>query len=531
MFLALMVTSLLATFGTADSLIRATSAGLVRGRADAQGTNAWLGIPYAAPPVGSLRWRAPKPPSPWSAVRAADSFGHSCVQMGGLQGPGRHEEPFGPSLAEAFGLPVGDEDCLTLNLWRPKSETTGLPIIVFLHGGANVAGYSADPLYDGARLASRLGAVVVTLNYRLGVFGWFGHPALEASSGPDDASGNFGLLDIIQALKFVRDNAASFGGDAKNVTLVGQSAGAVNAFALLVAPSARGLFHRVVALSGALIAVPRGSQYVYSASVASQVLIADGSAADSAGVARLLEMRGNAWLDEHLRGTPAAVLAEAASKVAGGGLPVADGTVLPLDPVAAVAAGRHLSVPLLIGSTAEEGKFFVQGVYRQGDAERFRTMLAADPDGQGAPRLVDLLQPEVGSAEAFNAAAEKAGAVVRHLIGSTRDLFGARLPVYAMEFAWAGQVEPWRTLIGASHGIELPFLFGNFGPSLYSVSFGERNLRGREQLSEALVASLDSFIRTGTPSLGTWERWSQARNGMVFDANERELRIRPGVLR
>ena len=380
---------LLAASDAADSLIRVTTAGPVRGRPDTEGTNAWLGgIRYAAPPVGPLRWRAPQPPHPWSAARAADPF-RLPAQIGGyLEGPGRRGEPFGPSLAEAFGEPVGDEDCLTLNLWRPRAATADLPVVVFLHGGANVAGYSADPLYHGARLASRLGAVVVTLNYRLGVLGWFGHTAFEPGSGPVDASGNFGLLDIIQALDFVRTNAASFGGNAGNVTLIGQSAGAVNAFALLVAPAARGLFHRVVALSGALIAL--GGQHAYAAAVAGRVLGTEGAAADSAAAARLLEERGSEWVRDYLRGTSAAALASAGGRIGGGGLPAADGPSFPWVRRRRSPQAVNPTVPLLIGTTREEGKFFVQGVYRQPDADRFRAMLAADPDGRGAPMLADL---------------------------------------------------------------------------------------------------------------------------------------------
>jgi para-nitrobenzyl esterase len=455
------------------------------------------------------------------------------MQVGGLQGPGRGGEPFGASIADSFGEPVGDEDCLTLNLWRPREPAGALPIVVFLHGGANVAGYSGDPLYHGARLATRLGAVVVTLNYRLGALGWFTHAVLEAGADAESASGNFGLLDIIAALEFVRSNAAAFGGDSADVTLIGQSAGAVNALALMTSPRGRGLFHRVVALSGALIAIPRAAQHAYADQVVRELLMADGSATDSSGAARLIDERGGNWLRTYLHTRSGAELVTAAARAGGGGLPTADGAVLPLDPTRAVAAGDHLRVPVLIGTTAEEGKFFVQGVYRMSTADRFRAMLATDSGGRPSLALTDVLLPELATARGFEAAAAEAGADVNRLIRGTVELFGPRLPLFAMEFAWARQAEPWRTLIGASHGIDLPFLFESFGPSLYGVSFSERNLPGRERLVEALAASVSAFMRTGDPSsaaLGArWDPWSAGRRWVVLDADDRRLRVRTVV--
>jgi para-nitrobenzyl esterase len=409
--------------------------------------------------------------------------------------------PFGPSLADAFGKPVGSEDCLSLNIWRPEGDATGLPVIVFIHGGANIAGYSADPLYHGANLARSTGTVVVTINYRLGVLGWFLDPALAETADAESASGNLGLLDIISALEFARSNVEAFGGDPGNVTLIGQSAGAVNSLALVVAPRARGLFHRVVALSGALLASPRNAQEAYAGKIVAELLMADGQAADSAAASRVLAERGPAWRRQYLRGQTGAKLVAAAGRAGGGGLPTADGQVLPTDPRAAVMAGQHMNVPILFGNTVSEGNFFVQGVYRLSDAERFRVMLGTDPDAAPSLQLGDLLKPEFASPERFATAAGAAGKVVLQLMGNTRELFAPRVPAFVMEFAWAGQPEPWRTLVGATHGMELPFLFETFGPSLYSVSFNSRNRAERERLSGALVASLNAFVRTGEPRL------------------------------
>lgn len=193
------------------------------------------GIPYAAPPVGELRWREPQPVAPWSDVRRADTFGNACIQSGSvtLEGAGR--------------VGATGEDCLYLNVWTPNSDPNAkLPVMVWIHGGALVLGAGSLPLYDGAKLAER-GAVVVTLNYRLGPLGFFSHPALDR----DNPNGpvNFGLLDEIAALKWVRENIPAFGGDPNNVTIFGESAGAQSVLALFASPLARGLFQRGIAES------------------------------------------------------------------------------------------------------------------------------------------------------------------------------------------------------------------------------------------------------------------------------------------
>lgn len=477
-------------------LQRTTSFGVVEGVRDASlGTDSWLGIPYAAPPTGDRRWMPPESPAPWSQTRRADRFGRSCVQIGGFQGPGLHEQAFGLSVAEAFGQPVGSEDCLTLNIWRPASDAVDLPVIVFVHGGANVSGYTADPLYHGARLARGTNAVVVTLNYRLGVFGWFAHPGL------DPRAGNLGLLDIIKALEFVRNNAHAFGGNPQNITLVGQSAGAVNAFGLMMSPLATGLFHRVVALSGAIRTAPVSARHEYANDVIKHLLLNDGSAANTAAASRLIAERGTEWARDYLRSRPAEALVKAAHTLPNSGFESADGIVIPKEPEQAVREGRYQALPLWIGEAAEEGKFFVQGTYRISDADRFRMMLGYDPEHPGSLALSAVLQPAIASAEDFAAASAPSSKVVTGLIEGTRALLASQQSnVYASRFEWAGQDEPWRTLIGAMHGMDLPFVFGNFGPSYYSASFASHTRGEREALSAQMMTHLSAFARSGDPN-------------------------------
>ena len=214
-------------------LVVQTRFGRVQGFADDEGTLVWKSIPYAAPPVGELRWRAPRDPAPRPGIRVSRSFGSGCTQFNPLVGGIR-----------------GSEDCLTLNIWRPASPETGLPVYLWIHGGGNTIGSSVMVNeYRGNRVARASQVVFVSINYRLGPFGWFTLPALREGVSPEDDSGNYGTLDIIHALRWIRDNIAAFGGDPATVAVTGESAGASNVLSLMVSPLAEGLFHRAVSQS------------------------------------------------------------------------------------------------------------------------------------------------------------------------------------------------------------------------------------------------------------------------------------------
>uniref|UniRef100_UPI001F57B7C2 carboxylesterase/lipase family protein n=1 Tax=Komagataeibacter xylinus TaxID=28448 RepID=UPI001F57B7C2 len=229
----------------ARSAVIQTKDGALEGVSTAvPGVTAWLGIPYAAPPVGLLRWRPPQPVRAWKGVRRADHFGHS---------------PYAPSsfssdTDSAFTPADMSEDCLTLNVWAPPRRRTLRPVMVWIYGGAFIMGTSADPHYNGTALAAE-DVVVVSLNYRVGILGSFAHPELARES-PRGVSGNYGLMDQIAALRWVRDNIEAFGGDPDNITIFGQSAGAFSVAYHLVMPQSRGLFHRAIAQSGAPLGRP-----------------------------------------------------------------------------------------------------------------------------------------------------------------------------------------------------------------------------------------------------------------------------------
>jgi para-nitrobenzyl esterase len=532
--------------GSDDPTLRATSFGMVQGSAEAStDTLSWKGIPFAAPPVGALRWKAPADPTAWTGTRDAQHFGNACLQNGRIYGPGANNTYDG-SIATTLNTPVGSEDCLTLNIWRPAAGATGLPVIFFVYGGSDISGYTADPVYDGAALAKTANAVVVTANYRVGPLGFFNLPQLKSGTNAAEDSGNFALLDIIKALKFVQANATSFGGDPGNVTLMGQSAGAINAWALLTSPLAAGLFQRAAPLSGGISLasnLPPGniptlnpaSTYLGQANtLLVKLLIADGTAADTASAQAWIASKSAADIAAYMRAKDAKVLLTTllASGLTGSG-PIPDGTVIPADPIGAIAAGRYNKMPVLASNTAEEGKLFAPFLallggppgFKVSDATRFNMMAGYNGD---APSLTeaDILDPAYLPSNApgtgWTAKANLLGSI---FMTPSRDnvlnaLKTQQSNVWYYQFNWAQEPAPWNTIYGAAHAFDLPFIFGNFGPSLFSnAMISTANKPGRLALSSAMMASIAAFARSGDPNnaaLGkTWAPWPTK---LIFDA-------------
>jgi para-nitrobenzyl esterase len=306
--------------------------GLLSGVASADSSvTVFKGIPYAAPPVGDLRWRPPLPPPAWAGVRPADIFGPICPQLG---------PPPGSFYQQEFYLheePQG-EDCLYLNVWTAATAASERrPVMVWFHGGALVEGSGSLPSFHGETLA-RKGVVLVTVNYRLGVFGYFAHPALSAES-EQHVSGNYGLLDQIAALRWVRDNITAFGGDPGNVTIFGQSAGAMSVFALLVSPLAGGLFQRAIGQSGS----PFSFRELRTLHQAEQAGVQRAAAWGTAELVQLRELSVATLLGTR----------DAASFANRGGLTI-DGWAIPDNPARMMADGRRHAVALLVGATADE---------------------------------------------------------------------------------------------------------------------------------------------------------------------------------
>ncbi|NOY79452.1 MAG: carboxylesterase family protein [Kiritimatiellaeota bacterium] len=464
-----------------------TISGKVVGEAGA--VRAFLGIPYAKPPVGGLRWRPPQPVEPWEGVRDCTRFGPSCPQPKSLFLP-----PPGPFK----------EDCLYLNVWTPtKSEDRRLPVMVWIHGGGFTTGSGGNAVYDGRRLAAE-GAVVVTVNYRLGPFGFFAHPALSAESA-HGVSGNYGLLDQIAALQWVRSNIAVFGGDAGNVTVFGESAGAVSIGCLLVSPLAKGLFHRAVLESGVAVGIRQWLKKPAHGRPAMEQV--------GRHIAGRLGLTPEAQTALRLRNIPAAKLLEAANPrvgLFGKGTkiwPCVDGYVLPDEPARLLEAGRFHAVPVMVGTNADEGTVFVKrqlpvrGIrgyrfilrlfFRRDGARRVEAMYPAGRDDRASVQLAKVITDSTFIAPTRRFARDLAR---RH-----------RAPVYAYHFT---RVSPGarRNGAGATHGAEILYVFGTCAARF---GFEERDLK----LSETMRGAWVRFAETGDPNgpgLPHWPAYSLA---------------------
>lgn len=462
------------------------------------------GVPYAAPPVGDLRWKPPQPVQSWSEPRACTSFGPSCPQPG--QG--------GSFYIDVLAVGSTDEDCLYLNVWSPaESSDERLPVMVWIHGGSFETGSGSMAIYDGRNLAAR-GVVVVTINYRLGPFGFLAHPSLSAES-PHGVSGNYGLLDQIAALEWIQRNIAGFGGDPGNVTVFGESAGAISILDLLVSPLASGLFHRAISQSGILLDDGFG--------VSTTGTLEQGESAGEAFAARLGVSDSSDAL-ARLRTKTADELLAAMTAVAPGtalleqGLvwkPVADGYVLPDRPSRLWAAGERHNVPLLIGSNADEGNTFLSGLsVAKGDYESLMAQifgmhvqeaLALYPPGGGEdiPMVFSRMLTEVGFASTARFAARSMSAPPGEASGSVIGGYPRATSTYLYQFTRV----PFENVLGAFHGVEIPYVFGT--ADLFS------SLGALEQtdfdLSDVIMGYWTRFAATGDPNGGTtypvWPRY------------------------
>lgn len=449
-----------------------TAYGSLDGAHDRNHTLSWFGIPYAKPPVEELRWQKPQAQDAWRGIRPARQFGSKSAQRSML-----------------FGFATGSEDCLYLNVWRPETVEKGLPVYVWIHGGANTSG-SADisPEYKGQSLAAKANLVYVSINYRLDVFGWFAHPALRTGD-PETDSGNFGTLDLIAALEWVRDNIAAFGGDPGNVTIAGESAGAMNVLTLLIAPRAKGLFHRAVVESG-YTRIPKVGAVDFAENLGLRLAISQGKAANEgeakAFAASMKKEEAAKWLRE---ASPAELLklSKPGSKtILSLPSPIFDGNVLPADGFAALAdPKRSADVPLIIGTNKEEAKlflFFLRQNSRKPLYQALSDVTSALWKAEGADAVADAIDER---------------SLARH--------------VYVYRFDWGApdtrgvSVQGGRTgaKIGAAHSIEIAFFLQNdtvYGNALPLPIFTKANEKGRLALQEKMGSYLSNFIRGGDPN-------------------------------
>jgi para-nitrobenzyl esterase len=537
-------------------MVRQTTAGKVEGVDDSARSGSWFwkGIPFAKPPVGALRWRAPAAPEPWSGIRQATKFGNACLQIGRIFSPGANNT-YDETIGTMLGKPSGSEDCLFVNVWRPATTEKNLPVLLFIHGGSNISGYTADPLYDGATLAKTANAVVITASYRLGILGFLNMPQLRPGGTEGDDSGNFALLDNVAALRFIRDNVANFGGDPGNVTLSGESAGATNLLSVMTSPMAKGLFHKAFEMSGGISLAtnlppgtlpslsPASASLAQGQAILAKLLVADGTAADATAAQAYIAGRTPAQIAEYLRAQDGGkMLTTVVAAGLGAVGPIPDGTVIPTDPIGAIAADKYVKVPMLAGNTRDEGKLFASllgtiGFPKPGwivtDAQRFSMMFNFDPDAPSTLKVEDIIDPFYLPVDTPGTGYNAATALItKGLFEANRDnllntLKTRQSNVWHYRLDWAQEASPWNDVYGAAHAFDLPFVFGNFGPSVVSsVIRGKANEKGRLALSNAVMASVGAFMRKGdpnTPELGaTWAPWP---SGLLLDATPTATKI------
>lgn len=532
---------------TVDKLSRRElTFGAVVGAFGPHTSHVWRGLPYARPPVGALRWKAPRPVEPWDGVRELLSDRAPCPQL-------RAEPGAQPEAA-------GDEDCLYLDLYAPAMNrnlalTRRLPVLFWIHGGGNLRGRAAD--YDAGRLALQRQVLVVVPNHRLGALGWFAHPALQAETetaaepfalaepedgavrryatpqqaaaaalASDDRSGNYGTLDLIAALLFVRDNIARFGGDPENVTLIGDGSGGGNVLSLLLSPRAKGLFEHAIAQSPSFALASTSEAAAYredggapwsSAEVLLRLLIQAGRAASREQARALATSMSAEQTRQFLRAQPAAALLAAAAvpRVAGDDRPaelpnaLRDGAVIGADdPLARFARGDYHRVPLLLGSNRDEARR-----HQASNPE----LVELTPDG-----------PKIRDPERYALLAEYRSEAFRADLHGLAQVLQRAQPEQLWVYRFDWDEEPhapidYRRLLGAGHGIELDFVLGLFDARERGRRYDAAGERSREKLARAITSYWAELAYSGDPGAGrtgelqTWEPWGDEGQLLVLD--------------
>ena len=469
-----------------------TREGKLRG-VSGEGFEVFRGIPFAQPPIGPLRFRPPQPLEAWAGVRDAGSFGPASLQA---------QRPMAALVVQ--GITEESEDCLYLNVWTPSADGEPRPVMVWLHGGAFVFGAGSQTNCDGAALAVRENVVVVTVNYRLGILGFL--HGRSVCGDQLDSTGNEGLLDQVAALEWVKENIAAFGGDAGNVTVFGQSAGAISISMLLTMPRAKGLFHKAILQSGA----PNVRNSLdTAANVTERVLHELGVKPENAG--KLRELSAERLMEAQNKATPRS------SGVAY--RPVLDSSIFPEEPFAAIARGSGQGVPLLVGTTRDEMRFFgwmdpnITEMDQGGLLSRCEAAIMGGQDGvSNGERAIDVYRRArearedsttvqdvwfaIATDQTFRAPAMRvAESQARH----TPDVF-AYLFTYESPAAHGA--------LRACHALDVPFVFGTFGHEEIRDFAGDGPEAAR--LSGQMMAAWGAFARSGNPShdgLPEWPRY------------------------
>ena len=469
---------------------RITTEGEYVGFMDVNGARAWLGLPFAAPPVDDLRWKAPLPPERHAGIKESLSFSEPCVQFSN------------PTLRAKFitgeGV-VGSEDCLYLNIWSPPNAIDA-PVMFWIHGGGNSMGEAAT--YNGSILAARNNVVVVTTNYRLGIMGWFNHPDLLALN--EQSTGNFSTLDLVRSLEWVRDNIRAFGGDPDNVTVFGESAGGFNTLALMATKLADGLFHRAISQSGGFsveepdaghMLAKEGGHTNSAREIINRLLMADGSVATSDEANAKQSEWSPSLLAAYLASKSTAELYATLGENRGGMFAFpsffGDNYVFPLATVETIFGNpaSFNDVPVILGTNRDEPTLFMMQAPQYVD-----TWFGI------IPRIKD--ENDYRRIAYYGAQAWKERGVDR-LATIMRD--GGHSNVYAYRFDWDEQASTFffdlSVALGAGHAIEIPFVFGNAG-GIEALGALYPNDEPQQQLSASMMSYWTEFAYRGDPGKG-----------------------------
>jgi len=520
---------------------RIISTGSVIGFKVDDNAHAWLGIPYAKAPVGDLRWKAPRPAEKWEGLLEATEISPVCTQFGG---------PMGNVDEDRYDEATGIEDCLFLNVWAPRYAPEDvpqgkerLPVMMWIHGGGNSVGQGGS--YNGKAFASKYNVILVTINYRLGPFGWFSHPALRGENvTPEDKSGNYGTLDIIRALAWIKENISSFGGDPGNVTAFGESAGGRNAISMLLSPKAKGLFHKAVSQSGSskTTEISKAENYIdadkpgdalSSREIINNLLIADNIVSDRKSAVDYQNKMSNHKIAEYLRSKSNLDLLSAYKPGPAGMIfffpqLTRDGAVLPYGEPLSLFKDKsgYNAVPIILGTNRDEFKLFMMQ-----DKEYVNIYLKM------FFRVKDKKYYDLAASYTSDAwkatGADEIASVLRKTQGPD---------VFVYRFDW--DEEPtilgmdMSRIVGAGHGFEIPFVFNDFDNLFAELDlfFTDENHPGRKALSDSISSYWAEFAYTGSPGKGRdgteieWESWdnssTESDKFIVFDtARDQGIRM------
>jgi para-nitrobenzyl esterase len=469
------------------------------------GVRAFKGIPFAAPPVGALRWQPPQAVAKWNGVRDVGKFGNVCMQPAGpAEGPGARL-----NIAVLPDSPPRSEDCLYLNVWTgARNADERRPVMVYFFGGAFTEGAGSVPLYDGDALA-RKGVVVVTMNYRLGPYGFFVHPALTAES-PHKASGNYGLMDMLASLRWVQSNIAAFGGDPGNVTVFGQSAGAMAIASLVASPESKGLMQRAISQSGTWLGLGPTAAMRTRAQAEETGL----TAATEAGVATTQQMREMSAADVTANFRSAGM--------------IVDGWIIPEDPSTTFAAGRQNAVDVLVGSNKDEA-FFAGARTTQQFQEQARARWAALANQFLAlyPHSTDL-EAQTSSAQTSN----DGTFWVSRLYADYQVQRGRKAYLYF--FTQNPPAPAGQPAFPAAHAAEVPYVFNNLGELPLFPDRSDPKLAGGSAPDQRVADQMSSywanFARTGNPNGAGLPVWQEHQLGasdraIILDADPSSERL------